>query len=513
MSASSDSVSSDVDSPPEASLSFPEGFMFGSAVAGFQVDMGCPTIAAEECEDRNSDWYAFVTSEVTQASSSTFLSGHPTSAGPGHYELYEQDFDRVANELMNNSFRFSIEWSRVFPTATDGVQGYDALRAIASSEALDYYHSMLAALRARGIEPLVTVNHYSLPLWMHDVVACHQDLSTCANKGWVDRQRIVVEIAKYGGFLAQEFGAEIDNWATLNEPFAVVLPGYILPSSERTNPPAVVLKVAEAKQVLAAMIEAHARIYDALHEYDSVDANGDGHKAFVGVVYNLVPFFPKDPENVLDVQAAENLFYLWNLAFLDGAIFGKLDEDLDGEAEVREDLEGRMDYVGINYYTRAVVEGTSKESIPGLSPLATFNLASLELWEEYPEGLYQSLMLVEERYGLPSIVTENGVFDLDDPQSGPRFLTQHLAATHKAIEEGADVRGYFYWTLMDNYEWNHGMNVRMGLYAVDKDDPEKKRVARPIAATYRTICEANGIPQDILDAYLYSDENPEKEGE
>ncbi|MCA9524298.1 MAG: glycoside hydrolase family 1 protein, partial [Myxococcales bacterium] len=239
---------------------FPTGFIWGSATAGFQIDMGCPTLSASVCEDPNSDWYAYVTDPATLASSSTHLSGDLPSTGPGFYELYEADLDRVRDELHNNGFRFSFEWSRIFPTATDGVEGYDALREIANPVALEAYHAQLAAMKARGITPLATVIHYTLPLWLHDAVTCHTDFASCTKRGWVDRERAVREAAKYGGFLAREFGEAIDWWVTLNEPYQVMLFGYLLPNAERTNPPALTLKINEAKIVIRGLFDAALRV-------------------------------------------------------------------------------------------------------------------------------------------------------------------------------------------------------------------------------------------------------------
>jgi beta-glucosidase/6-phospho-beta-glucosidase/beta-galactosidase len=478
-------------------LPFPAGFLFGSAIAGFQADMGCPTLPASECEDPSSDWYQFVTSPETVGDAAAHLSGQPPSAGPGHWELYEQDYDLAANEVGQNAMRFSVEWSRVFPTATDNIEGHDALKAVASAGALDHYRAELAALKARGMTPLVTLNHYTLPSWIHDAVGCHSAIENCSPRGWLDKDRTVREIAKYAGFVARELGADVDRWATLNEPFAVVLPGYLQPSAERTNPPAVSLRFAEAKAVMLGLIEAHARMYDAVKAGDVEDADGDGQSAEVGLVYSMAPVKPADPENALDVQAAKNVFYLYNMAYLNAVAKGDLDEDLDGVAERRDDLAGRMDYLGINYYTRVTVQGTADPFLPELSSLSTFNPLTVEPWEDYPRGLYEMVMVARDELGLPAIITENGAEDPADDGTAPSFLVRHLTWASRAIRDGADVRGYFYWTLMDNYEWNHGMDIRMGLYAVDKDDPQKLRAPRQAVAAYSSIIRAGEIPAEL----------------
>lgn len=487
--------------PPAVERLFPDGFLFGSAVAGFQVDMGCPTLPPEQCNDTQSDWYQFSTSPETVAKPGNYLSGQdPAVVGPGHWELYEQDYDLAKDVLHNNALRFSIEWSRVFPTATDGMEGYDVLKTIADQSALEHYHKQLKSLRDRGLEPLVTLNHYTLPAWIHDAVGCNNDIKTCGPKGWVDQERTIHEITKFAGFVAKEFGNEVDWWATLNEPFAIVLPGYIYPQPDRTNPPSVALALEEAKTVLLALIYAHARMYDAVHENDKVDANGDDSAASVGIVYAMAPVKPKDPQNPLDINAAKNVFYLWNMVFLNAVALGQLDHDLDGTAEPTPDLTNRMDYIGINYYTRITVEGTETSALPALSPLATFNPFTLEPWENYPRGIYEMIQVASEDLKQPVVITENGS-DTKESSLGAgdgenvaaSYLTRHLAWVHQALIEGADVRGYFYWTLLDNFEWNHGMDIRMGLFGVDPNDPTKRRMQREAATIFGEISKTRSI--------------------
>lgn len=482
---------------------FPQNFQFGTAVAGFQVEMGCPTVAAAECEDRNSDWYAYITTPELLQDSTLYLNGDPPSAGPGFYELYPQDIARAADELRTNSLRISIEWSRLFPTSTESIAATDftALRAAASPTALAYYHNLLQAMRQRGQRPLVTINHYSLPTWIHDTVACHRDLAACTARGWVDRTRTVTEIAKYAGFLAREFGNDVDLWATLNEPFtAVVVAGYILPTPTRTNPPGVGLRSAEAKTATLAMIEAHARMYDAVKQYDTVDADSDGRASRVGIVYNISPVQPANPNNPVDVIGANNLHYLLNQVFLDGVARGRVDENFDGTQVTREDLTGKMDYIGLNYYNRTTAIGTADPILPDLSPLLTADPTSLQFDYADPRGLYDSINFVKG-YGLPIIITETGFEDPNDTGTAARWVAETLTWTARAIREGVPIEGYYYWTLMDNYEWNHGADIRLGLYAVDKDDPQKTRRARKSVSAYRRIIDARDIPANLANAY------------
>ncbi len=482
-------------------LSFPGDFEFGTAIAGFQVDMGCPTLNASECEDPNSDWYAFVTSPEMIADEKNYLSGDPPSSGPGHWELFDEDFERAKSELSNHTLRMSIEWSRIFPAPTDNVEGVPALRAIANQKAIDHYHAVFDALLKRGLKPLVTLNHYTLPTWIHDGIECHTDIENCSPRGWLDKDRTVKEIAKYAGFVAAEFGAEVDRWATLNEPFALVLPGYLQPTPDRSNPPSVFLKFAECKEVMVALIEGHARMYDAIKAADVVDADSDGKASEVGLVYATAPIEPKDPKNSYDVEAAKNIFYLYNLAFLNAVVKGDLDHDLDGVAEHRDDLANRMDYLGINYYFLTKIEGGSFAFFPELSPLTTFNPVGVQPNIRYPKGLYEMAMFIKDSYGLPAYVTENGVPIEADDDGPSAFLVEHLTWLKRAIRDGADVRGYYYWSLMDNYEWNHGMGMRFGLYGVDKNDPQKLRLARKVSGVFGEVSRSRSISPELQSSF------------
>jgi beta-galactosidase len=488
---------------------FPKDFVFGTAIAGFQVDMGCPTISAATCEDRNSDWYQWITTKRIVDNPILFMSKDPPATGPGFYELYEQDLDRAAGtgnaQLGTRAVRLSIEWSRIFPRPTWNVGSHASLKSIANKEGLDFYHRLFAAMKKRGLEPFVTVNHYSLPLWIHDGNLCNQSLDNCiaqGKAGWADpdRSRIVNEIAKYAGFLAQEFGGEVDRWATLNEPFsAVVVAGYIASSPMRSNPPGLSgpwMRVDGAKTATAAMIEAHARMYDAIKMFDKVDANGDGKAAEIGIVYPFSEILPNSA-SAEDKTAAENAHYFFEDMFMDGVVHGRLDENWDqgpGKAPVRADIAGRVDFIGVNYYFRF----RAKPGIlPGgfVSPFLTFDM--LAPFEAAPKGIYPALMSAK-KYGKPLYVTETGTTQDDEPRAAA-WIVQTTSEVRRAIKDGVDVRGYFAWSLMDNYEWNHGMNMRFGLYAVHPDS--KARAMRDSGEAFGAIAKSRDVTADLEKKY------------
>jgi beta-glucosidase/6-phospho-beta-glucosidase/beta-galactosidase len=508
------SPASDASPDAEAPVrgTFPRDFLFGTAIAGFQVDMGCPTLPAEQCEDRSSDWYQWITTPRILNNPLLFMSKDPPSAGPGFYELYEKDLDLASgqgeSQLGGTAVRLSIEWSRIFPRPTFDASSHAALTAIASADGIAFYHRLFAAMKKRGLEPFVTVNHYSLPLWIHDGNLCNQTLADCntqGNAGWADpnRARIVNEIAKYAAFLGQEYGGEVDQWASLNEPFsAVVVAGYLAATPARSNPPGLSgpwMSIAGAKTAASAMIEAHARIYDALKVSDKKDADGDGKTAEVGLVYAFSKITPKT-DSADDKAAAENAQYFFTDMFMDGVVNGRLDEKWDkgpGNAPVRADLANRCDFIGVNYYFGFRAQ---KNSLPiplsFVSPFVTFDMLQ-PFDESSPQLIHDVLLDVYAKYKKPLYVTETGTSQ-DDEARGAAWVVRTLSETRRAIKDGADVRGYFAWSLMDNYEWNHGMKMKFGLYAVDS---AKARAMRDSGAVYAAMSKARDVPAELETKY------------
>ncbi len=474
---------------------FPKGFIWGAAIAGFQVDMGCPTLPAAKCDDTKSDWYQWVTDPALIADGITYLSGDPPSAGPGFWETWPAYLDAARDSAHLGGLRMSIEWSRIFPdAAAETATTVEELKAHANPEAVAQYHAMFKAAHDHGLTLLVTLNHYTLPLWIHDGKDCHdKGLDPvpvgCKNRGWVEKDRMLKAIALYSGYCGAEFGGEVDLWGTLNEPFAVVLAGYILPSADRTNPPGLVLQLDAAIAVMFNMMEGHARMYDAIHANDTVDADGDGKAAQVGIVANLAYIVPADPQNPLHVAAVKHADWVYNQAFLEATINGKVDRNLDGVPEEdRPDMKGRMDFIGINYYNELPV---NNNPIPGADKWKFLDFQPVtSAFGTNPEGIYKEVKFASQ-YKLPIYITENGTAEAK-ATGIENFVKPHLKWLHQAIAEGVDVRGYFYWTLMDNYEWNHGVGpYKMGLFSVDQKT--KTPVVTPMATGYAAMATANGF--------------------
>jgi beta-glucosidase/6-phospho-beta-glucosidase/beta-galactosidase len=160
---------------------------------------------------------------------------------------------------------------------------------------------------------------------------------------------------------------------------------------------------------------------------------------------------------------------------------------------------GKSDYLGVNYYTHAILEGERDPLLPDFSPLTTFNALTLDVGETFPRGIYDTVMWVKKTYpGVPMVITENGA-DASKADATP-FLVQHLLWLKRAIDEGADVRGYHWWTLTDNYEWNHGMTFKLGLWGVDPKDSMKARTKRAVADAYGRVTAARAVPKDLAAA-------------
>lgn len=500
------------DSEARRAGALPGAFRLGVAIAGFQTEMGCPTLPATRCEDRHSDWYQWITDKGILGNPLLYMSQDAPASGPGFYELYPGDIARAGGQgdgqLGAKVFRLSLEWSRLFPNATFGIDGHDALRRHADPDALRFYHDVLARIRAQGMQPSVTVTHYSLPLWIHDGALCNADgIDACARAGlagWAhpDRSRIVHEISKYAGFLGREFGSEVDEWATENEPFsAVVVAGYLLATKDRSNPPgrsALWMSVPGAKRAAMAMIEGHARMYDALKIQDTMDADGDGKAASVGIVYAFSKIEPLTG-NAGDARAAEGAEYFFHDLFMNGVAFGRVDEDWSlgaDNAQLRPDLAGRLDWLGVNYYMRFEAQNTTVSTLPFISSLINFNLTR-GFDTEAPKGLYQVLQRAA-RYGVPMVVSETGYVQ-DNPTKAAAWTVETLEQTRRAALSGIDVRGYYAWSLMDNYEWNHGMGMRFGLFAVDPGT--KARTPRESARVLRSIAQAQAVDPALLSLY------------
>ena len=498
---------------------FPENFLWGVSLSGFQFEMGDP---AGRNIDPNTDWYVWVHDTVNIRMGT--VSGDLPENGVNYWSLYKRDH-RIAEALGLNAYRIGIEWSRIFPRSTSTIEvgvekasdgniakievddpALESLEEAANRNAVNHYRALIEDLRARDFKVFVCLNHFTLPLWIHDPITVRDTRLRKGPKGWVNEETIT-EFTKYAAYVAWKLGDIVDKWATFNEPMIVSETGYVMPQSG--FPPALNNFKAFKKAALHTII-AHARAYDAMKRMDMVKADDDSlSPADVGLIHNVIPARPLVAERESDVRAAEFMNRMHNHFFIQSVCNGWLDENLNGvkdRGELKSYIEQRLDWLGVNYYTRSVVKGRKSilsrlfAGIPVIPEMAQNygflcqpNGTSAEGmptsdfgWEIYPEGMLEVLKVMK-RYERPLYITENGTADSRDALR-PRFIINHLKVLDRAInEEKIDIRGYFHWSLTDNYEWAKGFSMKFGLYSVDLET--KRRIKRKSAKIYKGIIE------------------------
>ena len=423
---------------------FPNDFLWGTATSSHQVEGGNPP--------NQWTWWEQQPGRIYQ--------GHKAGKACDWWHHAERDFDLMV-KFHHNAHRLSLEWSRIQPEEGRFDQ-----------QALTRYREMLQGLRARGIEPVVTLHHFTEPMWFW-------------TRGSWFHPRALQDFQEYVAYVADHLGEHIRYWCTINEPVIYAYLGYMegrFPPGER-NP-------RRTFQVLKRLIQAHGVAYHTLHQrLDDIQ---------VGLAKSLFYFAPAR-EDPLDRLAARGVWFLFNTLTLDAVTRGRMWPPLGTGWTPDLNLYDTVDFIGINYYSRRMVRFDIKrphdmfihEYMNPEGELSDTTAAGTPYSEIYPEGLYELLRWAWKRYRKPLMITENGLPDADDDQR-PSFIIRHLEQVHRAIEEGVDVRGYFHWTLVDNFEWADGWKLRFGLVALDPESQE--RTIRPSAWTYAEICQNNGLP-------------------
>ncbi|MGU3500730.1 family 1 glycosylhydrolase [Mycobacterium sp. C31M] len=490
-------------------LSFPDDFHWGVAHAGFQAEGGPGSPV-----DPNSDWYKWVHHPLNQLLGLT--NGVPEN-GPGTYVSYESDAELARNELGMNTFRMSIEWSRIFPNSTAAIDITDegggvsladlqALNALANQEEVAHYRAVFDALRAHGLEPLVTVNHFTLPIWIHDPVTARPLIQLglpVQRAGWLSDET-PIEFEKYAAYLAYTFGDQVDNWVTLNEPVPPIMTEFLsIPGLVPTWPPGVI-RPDLAIRFLVNEAKGHVAAYDAIHKYDA--------DAFVGFANNMVPARPANPVNPQDVAAADAWNRVFNEWFPNAVIDGWVDLNFDGRKtadEIRPGFADKVDFMGVQYY------GTQPMGGFGFAPLPGFNFlqgipfrceAAEQTCSDFNQpidpGGFREVLEVAASYGKPLWITENGVAD-DEDTKRPGYIVNHIAVVQDLVAHGTDIRGYTYWSFVDNLEWADGYHLQFGLYGSDPSTPELERTPKPASiSAISQITGANALPTGLLELYL-----------
>lgn len=428
---------------------FPAGFLWGAATSAHQV----------EGDNRLNDWWRFEQQPGVIADGAT--------SGPAcrHWELFDSDF-ALAQADGHNAHRLSLEWSRIEPE-----------HGRIDAAAVAHYHAVLASLRRRGLTPIVTLHHFTNPLWIAD------------GGGWEARATID-RFCDHVRFCAREFGGEVDWWCTVNEPEVCAFRGWsegLWPPGKRDD--------GMALEVIANFLEAHGRAYRILHEEDRTDADGDGRAARVGFAKHLVSLSGDRwwlPFDALRAYFEDRVF---NEAVMRAPVTGTIDLNIPGTRSITRhvpELENSLDYFGLNYYTHWRVRGT--DMVPHV---ARHDRLLTDLgWEIHPHGLERAVKRAAG-FGAPVLVTEHGFADANDSLR-PHALVKSLVHLGEALALGTRVLGYLHWSLLDNFEWSDGYRGRFGLYRVDFADPARPRARTHSAELYARIAKENAVTPEIL---------------
>lgn len=404
-----------------ATLTFPEGFLWGAATSAFQV----------EGDIKDSDWWEW----EQNAQPIEKRSGKAAD----QYNRYEKDFDLI-KDLGHNTHRLGIEWSRIEPKEGQFDQ-----------KEIDHYIKVLQALKKRGIFVMLTLHHFSNPAWF------------AHSGGWEDNKapfyferfvkRVVPELRPY-----------VDHWITINEPGVY---SYLAYRSQEFPP--------QKKswwswfKVFRNMARAHKRAYEVIHS----EVPG----AQVGVAHAVLTYNVFHRHSILENIAAWFADIATNHTFI--FLTGK----------------GCHDFIGLNYYMNQYISFNGEARLPTVVDISRSQREVSDLgWEIHPGGIFEIIMDFSD-YHLPIYITENGVASTNDDRR-VRFLLSYLHEVYHAIQMGVEVKGYYYWSLIDNMELHRGFDPRFGL--IEVDFKTQKRTPRPSSFVYREIIKNNGIPHYLL---------------
>jgi beta-glucosidase len=442
-------------------VSFPENFVWGCATSAYQIEG-----AWDEDDKGESIWDRF------SHEPDRIRDGSTGDVACDHYHRYKEDV-ALMKELDLKSYRFSISWPRVFPT------GHTSL----NTKGLDFYSRLVDELLAAGITPFPTLYHWDLPVALQDA------------GGWANRD-IIVHFADYARTVVDALCDRVKDWLIFNEPAVFTVLGYMA----GYHPPAVRDPALALRTTHIANL-AQAEAARAMRETGKVER--------LGTAYSMSGITPAtdSPE---DKAAAERHFGFTNLWFLEPALRGRYPDVYVGGTDLtRLDVrDGDMkkvrvdfDYIGINLYSRWTVANDPQNRNLG-TRIVTPRDREIERtefgWEVAPEAIHDVIMRIWNDYKLPIYVTENGCSYGDGPDATGQvsderrvsFLQRYIAQVARAIDEGADVRGYYHWSSMDNFEWAEGFRQRFGLIWVDFET--QRRIIKQSGHWYQDVIKNNG---------------------
>lgn len=430
---------------PEATFHFPNGFLWGCATASHQV----------EGNNTNNNWWAW--EQEPGHIKHEHKSGLACDWWGGRWR---EDFERAA-ENRQNAHRFSVEWSRIQPTP----DYWD-------ESALDRYREMLRSLYSLGMTPMVTLHHFSDPLWLVEM------------GGW-ENEAVIDLFSRFVQKTVEALQEYTNLWVTINEPNVYTTNGYFMGEFPpgKTDFRSGIL-------VMENMVKAHAAAYQIIHQIQNT--------ARVGIAINYRSFSPAQSWSPLDRWAARLQSKFYNDFFPNALDSGVL--RFPAWSKRLSAAQGTQDFIGLNYYTRDYVRFSALKA--GELFGSRFYLPNAELSEtgfiaNAPQGMFEAIQWANQ-FGKPIMITENGVEDPHD-EFRRRYLIQHLHQVWRAANFNFPVKGYFYWTLVDNFEWERGWTQRFGLWELDTETQTRRK--RPSVDLYADICQENGISSAMVAQY------------
>jgi beta-glucosidase len=426
----------------------PSGFLLGAATSGHQIEGG----------NDQSDWWKWESEGRCEGGA---RSGRATD----HWNRFHEDL-KLAAELGLNSYRFSIEWSRIEPEEGRW-----------DPAAIERYREIIGECERLGLLPMVTLHHFTSPRWF-------------ADKGGFVAPESVKYFTRFAAKIAVELGARVPLWCTFNEPMVLAVGTYL----GKFMPPAE-YSPRNASLACRHLLLSHVRAYDLLHSMiQKREGPWKDRPLRVGIAHNMLDFKPDRKWHPIERILARIFRRFYNRSWLDAITGRKQHFGILGlvpyPRQVGEAL-GRKtcDYIGVNYYTKAYVRWRPHAPAPevpqavpiGIEFARRSDVVSDVGWAIYPKG-FARILRFAGRYDLPVYVTENGIADREDQHRGA-YIEQHLEVVESAIRAGLPVEGYYYWSLLDNFEWIKGFGPRFGLFHVDYESFE--RTARPSAQVLR----------------------------
>ncbi|MEQ1878520.1 MAG: glycoside hydrolase family 1 protein [Bdellovibrionia bacterium] len=435
-----------------AAPTYPETFLWGVAYSAHQTE---GSVAGG---GTGSDWYKF---ELDRRGGKTNIkNGDNTAVAIDHWNRFDEDHD-LAVKLGTGTIRTSVAWEKLEPRPGEF-----------NKDAIAHYRKMFSAMKSKGLKPMIALHHFVHPEWFHQL------------GGWTNPES-PKWFLRYADFVVRNLGDICDLWITFNEPVLQVAFGYI---AGKTPP----LKHNPWKAFDAAwnIARAHRMVAHRIHQVQGPSPNGkgaDGKLRGVGIAQSTQLFDPADPKNPGDVKTSDEIDELVNWAFIRSIesdrlqfkfpksvvskILGAVDKPFPSDDFGGEDPGPMQDWIGINYYSRYILKKSSWSPI-GLTWVKPKGTLGDNGWEVYPEGLARLLKRAAQ-FKKPLVVTENGMADAADSRR-PQFIRDHLKVLDGAMASGLDIRGYYFWSLADNFEWLEGFEKRFGLVEIKYEDGLKR---------------------------------------